>query len=675
MSRLDQHIDAVRTRFLIQKLLNYGALTIAICFAALCVVVLFSRVFAVSIPPMLLLVAGAAALVTLISLVLATAYSPSRHATATKIDEVLGLKERYSTALYARGERDEFAQAAVSDAEHTANMVSIRKRFPMQWPRMAYPAMGAMLAVFLANRYVPQLDLFGQDEKARQQLVRQQKEEQARQAIEKALVEVNSIPKVSGEAKALDAAKRELSELLKNPIADPTEATVTAQRAMQQAEAARQRIEDVKTTAEKFEQADTFRPLTNSPSSGLFEDFKKNIAETKFEQAATNLQAAIDKFNKADAETQAKMAADMKEMAKQLEQIANDPSVQSAVQKQLEQAGATPEQARQVMREMEKAAAGDRDAAQRVKDMSENLARKMNGGVLPAPKELASFVQKFQQAQGKMEAQDTAAQLSQAANQLSKAMQNSAAQSQAKADGQKQQGGQQQQQGNQQQAGSQQQGNQSQQQANAQQQQGSQQQQQGGNQSNQQQSGHGQQQTASQQGKKGGGDQQQGNPGQSQMADAQQQMNDALNNAQGKEADTGGSMAGEGAGEGEGEADAGQWGQGDQAQGGQGGQGMGQGFSGPNQGGIGSGERPGKRTSPYTFKKEVDKGEMDEKGKVLSSSFVKGDSIKGESKEQVKQIIQSAQKDSAEDIDRDRVPMQAQEVVRKYFDSVQQDLK
>ena len=671
MSRLDQHIDAVRTRFLIQNLLHYAAWVVACACTVLCLSVVVSRFFDFAIPPMLLLLAWAGALVGLISVILAAACSPSRHATAAKIDEVLKLQERYSTALYARGNRDEFAQAALSDAEHTANMVSIRKRFPMQMPRMAYPALGAVLALFLADRYMPQLDLFGREEAARKEVVRKQKEDQARQLVEKAMVEVNSIPKVSGESKALQAARRDLDELLKNPINDPTEASVTAQKALQQAqEAARQRIEDVKATADRVEQADIFRPLTSAQTGGFFEDFKKSVTESKFDKAATDMRAAIDKFSKADAATQDKMAADMKQMAEQLAKIANDPSVQGQIQKQLEQAGATPDQAKQMMREMEKAAAGNQASQQRVRDMAENLARKMNGGVLPAPAELATFMQKVQQAQAKMQAQDSAGQMAQAASKMAQAMQNASAQNKAQAQNQQGAG----QQSGQQQSG--QKGNQGQQQANSQQQgqQGNQQQQQGGGQSNQQQSGQGQQQTASQQGKQGGGDQQQGNPGQSQMADAQQQMNDALNDAQGKQDDTGGSMAG---GDGQGEdAEGGKWDSGQQqGQGGQGGQGVGQGFSGPNNGGLGMGERRKGGATPYTMKKEVDKGEMDEKGKVLSSSFVKADSIKGESKEQLKQIIQSAQKDTADDIDRDRVPMQARDAVKKYFDSIQQDLK
>lgn len=131
-------------------------------------------------------------------------------------------------------------------------------------------------------------------------------------------------------------------------------------------------------------------------------------------------------------------------------------------------------------------------------------------------------------------------------------------------------------------------------------------------------------------------------------------------------------MAGSASGEGEAGGDAGQgWGE----QMGQGnGQGQGDGFgpAGPNQGGIGEGPRPGKSPAPYTTKRELSKGETNQQGRVLAGWLVKADSIKGESREQLKGLIMSAEKDAAEDVEQDRVPLRAQKAVRDYFDSMQQ---
>ena len=66
-----------------------------------------------------LLAAGA-----LVTFVGAFVYSlirrPNANLAAVKIDEVLGLKEKFSTALYARPLDDPFAQASVLDAETAA---------------------------------------------------------------------------------------------------------------------------------------------------------------------------------------------------------------------------------------------------------------------------------------------------------------------------------------------------------------------------------------------------------------------------------------------------------------------------------------------------------------------------------------------------------------------------
>ncbi|MBV8780048.1 MAG: hypothetical protein JO353_01510, partial [Phycisphaerae bacterium] len=46
---------------------------------------------------------------------------------------------------------------------------------------------------------------------------------------------------------------------------------------------------------------------------------------------------------------------------------------------------------------------------------------------------------------------------------------------------------------------------------------------------------------------------------------------------------------------------------------------------------------------------------------------------KGESKAQLKDVAASAIKDPTDEIDQDRISRQAQSVVRKYFNSMEQD--
>ena len=94
---------------------------------------------------------------------------------------------------------------------------------------------------------------------------------------------------------------------------------------------------------------------------------------------------------------------------------------------------------------------------------------------------------------------------------------------------------------------------------------------------------------------------------------------------------------------------------------------------GPNNGGVGAGDRSGKQQAPYAVKPELSPSIDDEKGKILASTLVKGAALKGQSKEQLKEVTESALKNQAEEIDQDRVSRQAQRVVRDYFSSIQND--
>src|SRR5690606_33538633 len=80
-------------------------------------------------------IGGAAAVAVIGSLIWAIVHRPTPHDAAVAIDLELGLKEKFSTALYARNQTDPFAQAAVRDAEQTAENVSLHKRFPLRWPQ------------------------------------------------------------------------------------------------------------------------------------------------------------------------------------------------------------------------------------------------------------------------------------------------------------------------------------------------------------------------------------------------------------------------------------------------------------------------------------------------------------------------------------------------------------
>src|SRR3954466_15789286 len=135
MSRLDQHVSLVRNKLALEKFLDALAWATLGLGVVACVAILVDRLFLLRLPhpPRFLLGGFIAAVIG--ALGYAIYRRPSGHDAAVAIDEKLALKEKFSTAMYVRDSADPFAQAAVRDAERTADNVSLHKRFPLAFPQ------------------------------------------------------------------------------------------------------------------------------------------------------------------------------------------------------------------------------------------------------------------------------------------------------------------------------------------------------------------------------------------------------------------------------------------------------------------------------------------------------------------------------------------------------------
>ena len=633
MSRLDQHIQRLQTRLFVGLFADALAMAALALAGAYELALVIGRVFDAYLPWPEFFIAGGATAGVLGCLIYAGLRRPGEHATAVVIDQTLGLKERFSTALYARGSTDDFARAAVADAEHLADNVSLRKRFPLVFPRLGYYALALAVVGVLTHLMLPQWDVLGREQARREQITTRLQSEDARKKVAQALVEVESMPKVLANDPSLKAARDELRALLDKPIDDPTAASTTAQKALQDAQALRERIKDNQQVANVDAQKKLFNNMlaSNKPFEQL-EAAKQSLAQSDFAAAAQAMQQAAEKFQNADEGTREEMSKEMGALAQMMEKASQNPAVQKQIAQNLQKMGADPQQMKQIADQLQQAAGGDKQAGQRLKNMAQNLARQQNGGILPAPAQLAAMMQQMQQMQGQMNAQQQAQQMAQAAQQMAQAMQQAAAGQQ----GQSKQGGQQAgQQGGQKQAGNQQ-----------------------GNQPG---------------GQKGSNDLNgQGGDAKQQMADAQKSMQDAIKQMQAAQQDAQQAQAAQKEGQGQGQGE-GQWGEQQANQQGPGqGKGQGNGPANWNQGGQANGDRNYETPAPFGVKKENSPGERDAKGQVLAGWFVKADSIKGESREKLKEILASAEKDQADEIDQDRIPLSSQKVVRDYFNSMKE---
>lgn len=646
MPRLDQHVGLVQTKLALGRFFT----ALAWCAVAAAVVALVGVVVWLLTqwrPPYFgwwLLGLGVAAL--LAAAIWTTLRRPTAHEAAVAIDQKLGLKEKFSTALFARQSSDPFARAAVLDAERTADNVSLHKRFPIPFPRHISMAAAVAVAAFALSFMTP-LDLFGRQEALQQAQVEQQQQEEAKRILRDALVQVRSIAQSVEETDQIKQATKELEQLLANPPKDVGRAQRTALKALQDTQdAIKQQIQESQTFAKAQEDRKLFQGMIPpSQETGPVSDARRAMAKGDFTEAINQLKQAVENFDKMDAQQQQQTAQRMQQMARALEQAAQDPKVQQQIQQQLQQAGASQQQAQQMTQLMQQAAQGNQQAAQQLQQQANQLMQQMAANQGLSQQQVQQMQQAMQQAiqqgQAAANSQQQAQQMAQAAQAMAQAMQ------QAAQAGQNGQNGQNGQQGQQAQAGAQgQQGQQGQ----------------GG----QQQAGQAMAQAAQQMQQQLQAMQAAANDAQQVQAAqqaAQQAMQQAAANAncppgcngEGGNCGHGGNQPGQGG-----------WAAGNPNN-------QGGGMGGPGQGAGGAGQR---QQAPFTVKQEHAPSANQEDGKLLASFLVKDPTgLPGESKERLKNVIAAAQADQTDEVEIERVSRQSREAVKRYFGQLEEDIE
>ena len=670
MNRLDRHVGSVQRRLMLDRFFDALAYALAAFFAAVLLSVLIDRFLWVDLPRGFVWLCVGAATAVVASIFFAVTHRPSSHEAATLIDQKLELNEKFSTALYARAQstgRDAFATAAVQDAERTAENVSLYRQFPLVFPNSAYIALIALAVMLLTAYFLPRFDLFDRAEKlalAKQKLAETQAQHQA---AEKVLAAVSSLPTAIQGKQNVELAKQDLKRVLDQQSPDPTVVKLTAQKAKEEAEIAKQ--EEIKKN-QSFAQALTdkavFNSLNPSPDEhGPVADASKDIANGDFAKAVEALQKLPQQFNEMTPEQQKKATEQMQNIAQQLQKIAQDPAAMQHLQQQLQQQGATPQQMQQMAKAVQQAAQGNPQAQQQLQQMQKQLTQQMNGGKGPTQQQAAQIQKTMQQMQQVANSQMKAQQMTQGAQQMAMGMKMS--QTGRPTMGQQGTRASLNQAGSQQNSNSQNASQKPGQQGTAQQAAGQQPggQQQGGQQPGSQQAG----------GKQAGGQQPGGQQdGQQQMQQAGQQMAQAAGEMDAVQKDAeqvaaaqngGGDQPGDGSGPGEGQKPGG----GGQAPGknGKPAGGKGNGMGGP---GIGNGGVGEKQLAQYTVKQEIDPSQNIANGKVLAKTYVKADQLIGKSTIELSPAAKAAVKESTDDVSEETVPKDAQKVVKDYFDTV-----
>ncbi|HEX4056181.1 MAG TPA: hypothetical protein VHX86_18125 [Tepidisphaeraceae bacterium] len=625
MSRLDHHILAVRNKLTLGIFLEAWAWTGLLLGVLVLVAVIGQRVLdrAIAHPAELFWIgAGATVLGAWIYCVVRR---PSAELAAVKIDEVMGLKEKFSTALYARELSDPFAQAAVRDAEGAANRVSLNNRFPLKFPRQAITTAAVFLLAFLVAEFMPPLHLF-----ARQPQQRNKESQTAAQGhhddyVKQAMPTILAPAALPNASDKIRRAADDLNKAVHTDEGDELRNHRSVLSALQDYD--KTMVEEMKTN-EKFQTAMEEREQLSAISNA--KDDSTPIGKAQNELKGGNLDAAVNdiskavnQFDKTSAAEQQKMVNQAANLAQELSKAANDPKVGQRVAQQLMQMGATQPQAQRMSAAMQQAAQGNKQAQQQMQQMARQMAKQMNNGQGPTQQQQQQIQSMMAKAQAMVNSQVQAQALSSAAQQLSVAM------AQAKSAQQQQQSSR-----GQQSRPGQGQGNQP---------------------------GGGQGMAAAQQNM-----QQQLQQMQANAKDAQA-MQAAASAAAQAAADAASGLSGSSSGDADGQsADSGNNGQNPNMSGRPGGNNAGW----TPKAGKG-GARMGIALAPATFKQEYDPSKENDQGKILASRYVKAGIDLGKSTAGLKDVAASAEKDAPDDIDQDHIPRDAQQAEKDYFSAMQ----
>ena len=443
-NRLDKHVGKIRGKLTLEKFLSALGYAAAFFLAVVLVYLLVHRLFWIGLPRPMIWFWSAAGAAFSGAIVFSMMHRPSEHAVAVFIDDKLGLKEKFSTAIFAREQArqmvrdqgralDPFMTAAVMDAERTADNVSLHRRFPIEYPRSGLLTLGMIAVVLLAAWLVPtDMDLFGRHKKA-QALARKplSDREEAQRRAENVMAMVSSQTVGNREMPKVELAKKEeLAKLMSDPHADARAIDQTAQKLQEESDAAKDaaaKKEDLKknqTYAEAQAQNAVFSSLNPSADDrGPVATASRDIANNDFSAAMKVMQSLPNQFNDLTPQEQQKQIQSMKKLANQLANLANDKTAMDNLQKQLKQQGIDPEQIKKAADAVKAAAQGDPNAARQLQQMQKDLLQQMNNGKGPTPQQQQAISQAMQKMQSVANTQSKAQQMTTGAQAMVQGMQ------------------------------------------------------------------------------------------------------------------------------------------------------------------------------------------------------------------------------------------------------------
>jgi hypothetical protein len=394
---MEQVLKSARRRMVGQSWLNHAVwcLTLGVSMAAIALAVVKFRPELTSLEPIRTLAAGAGGGIVL-ALVIACLRRPDRLTTAVSVDNAFGLKDRLGSTVALSEDLAETpaGKCLKRETEKSLETIDLATGLAFRRPRRLWmplaPLAVAALVVFtpdyLAKRSQARTTTARGDES-----VGKKSEALAKKLAEQRKAQAENVSAPTAELMA--ELQKAAEDLAKSPPAEKSEALAALN---QLSDAVKDRQKQLGST-EKM--ASQLQQLKSMASDGPADEFAKDIAKGRFEEAAQELKTLAEKAQKGtlSQEDKEKLQQQLGDMAKQLDKMAGLEEKKKQLEEALKNGGLSKEQFQEEMAKLNQQAANMKQLQQLAQQMQQAQQAMQQGNMQQASDNLAQAQQQLQQ--------------------------------------------------------------------------------------------------------------------------------------------------------------------------------------------------------------------------------------------------------------------------------------
>ncbi len=261
-------------------------------------------------------------------------HRPSKMQAAMAIDERLGTKERFSTALALAGSDDPFACEAIAEAHRAASRLSIAENFPLRPTRRWMTAAATWAAVAGVFFFVPTMDLFARQQKRLDEQLRASEIKQVQVEVKQATTMVKTAIQQLGN----DELAQQLAGLDQASMAAAPEDM--RRQAIRKLGDLSDRIKQLQagSESEATRQMQSMLSRLRGMPGGLSRKLNQSLAKGEFDKAAQQIRQLQKQLaeNKLTDQQKQELQKQLADLARQLEKLAKR---RDELEKALKEAG------------------------------------------------------------------------------------------------------------------------------------------------------------------------------------------------------------------------------------------------------------------------------------------------------------------------------------------------